>query len=256
MLGHPPIAASKWDDRLRVAPEWPKENAPLSAAVESDVVGYVAIEMEAGKWYQVGTPFVSLTDDAKQTLNSAFGTGFATGDMAHIYNPESGVYGSPYVYVSATEDGVEAGWYNRQTGQLADVELKPGQAVFVQKSASGNPLFLGRVSNSTLSKFGEECDAAYWAQVVCVYPKPLGVNEMKWEGLKSGDELHLYNPGEGDKEGAYSTPAIWVEAEGAYKSGWYDQTTGKFSETTVNVGQAMFINKASGGYGSCAPMIK
>ena len=33
-------------------------NAPLNAAVESDVVGYTTMTMEAGKWYQVGNPLV------------------------------------------------------------------------------------------------------------------------------------------------------------------------------------------------------
>ena len=60
--------------------------SPTSAAVESDVVGYTTITMEAGKWYQVGNPFVALEEGGVIELNDGFGTGFATGDQLYLYN--------------------------------------------------------------------------------------------------------------------------------------------------------------------------
>ena len=68
-------------------------NAPLTAAVESDIVGYTTIEMKADKWYQVAFPFVQLDDTETVSISEAFNSGFVDGDTLMILNPQTGLYG-------------------------------------------------------------------------------------------------------------------------------------------------------------------
>ena len=126
-------------------PATPLLNAPLFAAVESDVVGYTTIEMQADKWYQVGSPFIPLTDGAEQTLNNTFTTGFSTNDQVYVYDPEMGSYKGPYVW--GTANG-QTGWWNTTTSSLTTTVLTPGQAFFIHKQSLGVASVLPGVASS------------------------------------------------------------------------------------------------------------
>ena len=99
--------------------------------------------MQAGKWYQIGTPFVELEEGQTATLNTAFGQGFADNDLAYIYDSETNSYLGPYAWL--TYNG-QTGWWNTGLGVLCDTKLSPGQAVFIYKQSQGKSTLLPTVS--------------------------------------------------------------------------------------------------------------
>ena len=204
--------------------------------------------MQAGKWYQVGTPFVPLTDGAEQTINNTFTTGFSTGDQLYVYDSKTGNYKSPYMW--GTIEG-QTGWWDLSTGLLASETLSLGQAVFISKSAMSVPgelILPGRVSTTTATRFGNASTAS-WEQVICVYPGEQELNDLKWEGLQEGDEAYLYD----STTGNYKSPYMWGTIED--QTGWWDLSTGLLASETLSPGQAVFINKKSAGEATVLPNV-
>ena len=107
-------------------------NGRLNAQVESDIVGYTTIAMEAGKWYQVGSPFVALDDTAStQKINEVFTIGFSEGDSINILNTAAMEYVAYYWKTSAN------GWCTKRGTTPVDVKIPAGQALFVNKASAG-----------------------------------------------------------------------------------------------------------------------
>ena len=115
------------------------KNAPLTAAVESDIVGYTTIEMKADKWYQVAFPFVQLDDTETVSISEAFNSGFVDGDTLMILNPQTGLYENRAFWVSEANEG-QGAWCDKPVLAIAkpvDILLTPGQAVFILKVSAG-----------------------------------------------------------------------------------------------------------------------
>ena len=209
-------------------------------------MGYTTIEMQAGKWYQIGTPFVALEDGQTATLNTAFGQGFANGDLIYIYNPETNGYDGPYMWLSG--DG-QTGWRSTTNpSALCSVSLNPGQAVFIQKNTTGDIPIAGRVTETTPSVFGAK-ETSSWAQVACVYPETLALNEMKWTNLANGDLAYVYN----SETNGYDGPYMWLSGDG--QTGWRSTTNPSvLCSVSLKPGQAVFIQKNSVGEASLLPL--
>ena len=139
-------------------------NGRLNAQVESDIVGYTTVTMEAGKWYQVGSPFVALEEGTTLKLNDVFTTGFGAGDTLQLY---SSVNSS---YTTYRWNTYKNGWATNTSpvATLADVTLPVGQAVFINKKVDGDVILTGKVSAEEAVTFGNEAGSA-WDQFVCVY---------------------------------------------------------------------------------------
>ena len=243
-LSHPPSLATSIQLGKHCFPNLPPhKNAPLSAAVESDTVGYTTITMEAGKWYQIGNPFVELEDGAVPTINTVFNTGFSDGDMAYIYN--AGANGYSTVCQWGTLGGA-TGWLNLATITLDTTPLVAGQAVFIHKASAGEVILRGRVSEVTSLPFGSE-DGNSWARIVCVHPTERSLNEMKWSAMADGDQAYIYD----SATGAYKATRQWATIGG--KSGWYNLSTVTLDTEKLPIGQAIFIHKTSKGQGTCLP---
>ena len=218
-------------------------NAPLSAAVESDTVGYTTIEMQAGKWYQIGNPFVELEDGTDYSLNDAFSSGFQAGDRAYIYDPKTGTYLTTCVWA---EIGGTAGWYDLATDSLFETPLSAGTAIFFNKAHNGEVTLKGRVD-----PFVEvDVPGEAWSQVAFVYPVAQTLNEMHWEGLEDGDQAYVYD----SKTGSYSASFRWIDRTGLVK-GWYDIATDTLTEAKIPVAQAIFINKRSASNGKLSTAV-
>ena len=216
----------------------------MFAAVESDVVGYTQIEMQAGKWYQIGNPFVALEEGASETVNEVFNNGFSEGDKLYVYNPETQGYDSPLSWGTVSPGA----WGDENLWQVSNLIVPSGRAVFIQKVKDGIVTLKGRVSYNEISFFGSE-DAASWNQVVCVFPTAMTLNEMQWEGLKEGDEAYIFNP---ERQG-YNSPLTWSSAVTGAEPKWSDLNLWSVDSTKLVPGQAIFVNKKSVGEASCAP---
>ena len=197
--------------------------------------------MEAGKWYQVGSPFVPLEEGVTSVkLNDFLVEGFADGDTVNVYLPEEARY---EIYSWRNSGTDKAGWYSGRNPNLADVDISIGQAVFVHKDkTSGITHFSGKVSASEISTFGSE-EGNVWNQIVCVYPQTKKLNELLWSGLQDDDTLNIYLPDEARYE-IYS----WRNS-GTDRAGWYSGRNPNLADVDIPIGQAFFINKSSKGIG-------
>ena len=215
-------------------------NGRLNAQVESDIVGYTTITMEAGKWYQVGSPFVALEDGITPMLNDIFTTGFGAGDTLSVYNPATSSYAM--YYWNATRAKWTVG--SRPSAADANVEIPSGQAVFINKATAGNVILSGKVSTNEVTEFGADVGNS-WDQIVCVYPEAIKLNDLTWNGLSAGDTLSVYDP-----DTAIYATYYWNTTQAKWKVG--SRPSAAEADVLLPVGQAVFVNKASVGVGSCS----
>ena len=234
MKHHKKVPQARLSQGLRPQKPPPQKNAPLSAAVESDVVGYHEIEMKENTWYQIGTPFVALGNtDEVQTINTVFNSGFSDGDFAYIYSTSKSGYAAALKW--SEEKG---GWVNA-LNRLATNEIPTGTAVFIKKGVAGTITVQGRVSSTELSMIPGES----WAQVVCVYPTAKTINEMTWTGMAIGDEAYVYDV----NRQAYRSALIW-------KGNSWNNALNRPDTTELSIGQAIFVHKKSQGDGTLRPI--
>ena len=242
MQHHKKVPQGRLSQGLQPQKPPPQKNAPLSAAVESDTVGYTTIAMEAGKWYQIGTPFVALNGE-KETVGDVFHAGFTKGDMLYIYDSERGYYSS-FLTWGTVQEGA---WGDEATWTVSNPVLPAGKAVFIRKSANSTITLSGRVATDVKTLFGNEGKST-WSQGVLVYPADTGINDMQWEGLKEGDTLYVYDP----MTQLYKGPLTWTSAvEGTGTPKWCDEATWSVATEKIPVGQALFIQTT--GIVSCSP---
>ena len=125
-------------------PKWHRKNAPLSAAVESDVVGYQQTELPTLGFAIVSLPFNELTDDAAgfpiQQIQGELAQSDreSRADKLFVLDPDTKQY-TTYQY--KTTGWVKVG----EETPTTDVVL-PGQSVFFEKVAkTGNFTIAGKV---------------------------------------------------------------------------------------------------------------
>ena len=216
-------------------------NGRLNAQVESDIVGYTTITMEAGKWYQVGAPFVALEDNAKVSLKKTFNTGFSAGDTVYIFSEAAGTYADVRTWGTASTG--ETTWLNSR-GKPSDISLDAGAALFILKKTTEDVVLAGKVSANEVVQFGSATSGS-WAQIVLPYPEPTDLNAMTWTGLQEGDELHVYDP----DAGTYAITRYWSTGKTDTELKWRNSRKADV-ETIIPVGTAMFIRKVNAGVAS------
>ena len=193
--------------------------------------------MEAGKWYQVGSPFVALDDTAStQKINEVFTIGFSEGDSINILNTAAMEYVAYYWKTSAN------GWCTKRGTTPVDVTINVGQAVFIQKAVAGDVTLSGKVEVAQATQFGSTTGNA-WNQIVCVYPQDMNLNDMKWDGVADGDVINIL-----DNTGA--TPVYNGYYWKTSAKGWCTKRGTTPVDVKIPAGQALFVNKASAGIGS------
>ena len=194
--------------------------------------------MQAGKWYQIGNPFVELEDGQEVTINDVFSDGFGDGDSLYIYDSSKNGYVATFLWTTVND---VAGWYDLSTDSLATFKVAVGQGVFINKATDGNVTVKGRVSEvATVSILGNA-----WSQVVCVYPVAKTMNEMTWIGMEDGDSAYIYD----SSVGGYTSSYLYIKNRPGMTTGWYDLSTDSFATTKLPIGQSIFINKTSSGEG-------
>ena len=213
-------------------------STPLFAEVESDIVGYTAVEMQAGKWYQIGNPFVGLDGSAETRLNDVFVDGFQDGDSLVIYDAETSRYGRLLQWVSQANSGKGAWCASRINATPDETILAPGQAIFITKRAEGTLTFKGKVQ-AVKAEFGST-DINQWAQVAVISPVTRDVNEFTWTGMNAGDTMVVLD----SETGKYSRQYYWQpnrNGTGAWCTS--RMATAPLAKVTLTPGQAVFISK-------------
>ena len=211
-------------------------NAPLFAAVESDIVGYTTIEMQAGKWYLVGNPFAELTDATTVTINDLFNSGFSDGDTLSVLNPENATYA---VYYWSETIGKWTPFKGLDIA--ADVSLAPGEAVYIHKANAGEVCLKGKVVEQEVP-FGSDVGNR-WAQIVPMWPADRKLNEISWTGLNDGDTLSILNVDS-------TTYAVYYWNKNLGKWAVFPNLPVAADDVTLAPGQAVLVRKVSQGMGS------
>ena len=209
-------------------------NGRLNAAVESDIVGYTTISMEAGKWYILGNPFSALDGATTYRLNEAFGgQGFASGDVLYVLQ-ESGTFIPHYWNVSKN------GWSTHKVlWKENTTDFSASTAVYLHKASAGELTFSGKVSFDAVDVGAEAGNV--WSLTSFVCPEAKTLSQYSWTGFSANDLLYTM-----DKEGVF-TPHYWNTS----KNGWSThKVLWKEDSTVLNIGQAVYLFKKSAGVGT------
>lgn len=190
--------------------------------------------MEAGKWYILGNPFISLDGATTYKLNDAFaGSGFAAGDVLYTMD-DTGIFTSHYWNVT------NGGWSTHKVAWREDnTDYSASTAVYLHKLSDGSFTFFGKVASIEV-EVGDEAGEV-WSLTSVTYPESKKLGELTWTGFTSGDVLYTM-----DDTGLF-TPHYWNTANNGWsthKVAWREDTT------PLAVGQALYIRKRSAGKGT------
>ena len=179
---------------LTITP-FPHLNAPLSAAVESDTVGYTTIEITQD-FALLGVSFMGLTPQSETTMpiNEFLDGTFVEGDQIQVLNPET------QQYEIAAWNAELSLWCTSRRGSAtttpSPVVLTLGDAIWLKTSATTEkPIEItakGRVCTAALEyKLGNRYQLLSFPAF-----ESLAVNSPKltWTGLKHGDQLQVLGP--------------------------------------------------------------
>ena len=196
MQHHKKVPQGRLSQGLQPQKPPPQKNAPLSAAVESDVVGYTTVELTT-KFTLVGINFSSLDGTDAIPVNEAIIGDFANGDQLQIQNGTGG-----YTTLVWREDA----WYGLSSETPATVSLKRGTGIWVvvNNATHDTPVSVQlkgavNLSDSLTTNFGQS-----YLIAATGLPVDAAVNGalFSWEGLADGDQLQIQN-----SSGGYTTLA-------------------------------------------------
>ena len=211
----------------------------LDASVESDIVGYTTIQMDAGKWYLLGNPFTALDGSATFKINEVYrDANFGASDI--LYTLESSGKFTPH-YWNATNNG----WSKHRVFWQEDVtDYSSSTAIYLKKTSVGELTFAGKVSSMKVDVGTDEGNA--WSLTAMTYPKESLLNEFAWENFSNGDLLYTMN-----EDGDF-TPHYWNAAN----NGWSKHRVFWNEDTEkLKVGQAVYLFKRSVGVGAISKEI-
>ena len=205
-------------------------NAPLSAAVESDTVGYTTVEMEAGKWYLLGNPFVPLSKVDTFSVNEVFqGDGFGANDVLFTLSAE-GTF-QPHYWRNNK-------WCTDIFGTTpADTQYPITTAVYINKQVDGNVVFTGKVAAIEVEIGSQEGQT--WSLTSLTFPADKKLSDYTWTNFGENDVLYT------------------LAEDGTFKAHYWRNNkwcTDVFGiaedESPLQVGHALYINKQSAGFGT------
>lgn len=161
-------------------------NGRLSAAVESDVVGYTTVALPLG-YSLVGLPFDSLNGKTSLSIQDISIENSQVGDVIQYWEND--------LLQSATyriRNGV-SGWWKSFT-ELSTKTFSPGEGFWVRKNAEGNLTFSGKLVD--LDKVTTITEAGKFVLISPKLPKEYAVNDILFEGISTGDQIQYWD---GDK---------------------------------------------------------
>ena len=184
----------------------PHKNAPLFAAVESDIVGYTTITTNPG-FNMVGVVFDGLSEETA-TLKEILSGDIQDSDQIQIRDAKTGVY-TLYTY--------EAGsWYDENFALADDLELPPGSAFWFSAPTSRDITMKGRVLTGT---YTQDCPQGL-SMIGPGVPKKLALNgDIKWNNLSESDTIQV-------REGGNYLLFTYEDGK------WWDET---FQEATYEI---------------------
>ena len=209
MKHHRKVPRARLSQGLQPQKPPPQKNAPLSAAVESDVVGYTTITTNPGFNMQ-GVMFVGLSSSDSISFNELLEGDFKTGDTIQVLNSQGGYDG----YSFREGDGWIVG-----RGTSADTRpVKAGVGFWLSTPGrSVEVTFKGSVSKGDyLYKAHEGVQMITSAFPVSVPLVPTD-DSVVWNGFQDNDEIQWLNES-GGYDGSIYRNGKWTEGRGTPSS--------------------------------------
>ena len=202
---HKKVPHALLSQRLRPQKPPPQINAPLFAAVESDIVGYTTVTTNPGFNMQ-GVMFVGLSSADTISFNELLEGDFKTGDEIQVLNSQGGYDGYSF------REG--SGWI---VGRGASADTKPVAAgVGFWLSTPGRSVeitFKGAVAKGDyLYKAKEGVQMITSALPVSVPLVPTN-DSVVWSGFQDNDEIQWLNES-GGYDGSIYRNGMWTEGRG------------------------------------------
>ena len=218
MQHHKKVPQARLSQGLQPQKPPPQKNAPLSAAVESDVVGYTTITTTPG-FNMVGVVFDGLAGKTA-TLKEILSGNIQDFDQIQIRDGKSGIY-TLYTYESGS-------WYDESFVLSDNLELPPGSAFWFSAPSSRQITMKGVVLRGT---YTQPC-AKGLSMIGPGVPKKLALNGgIKWDNLAQYDTIQI-------RDG--NDYVLFTYEDGK----WWDET---FQETTyeIPVGASIWLTTSS-----------
>ena len=158
-------------------------NAPLSAAVESDVVGYTTITTNPG-FNMMGVVFNGL-DGQALPLNEIVSGNFSNNDQIQIYNKDSSSTYTTYIFYNGQ-------WVDRVEFKPATSPVSPGTAFWLNTPEHAVEVTLkGAIPTNEYTYTTKKGIQMLAANI----PAEINPNDdIVWgEGLEDGDQLQIRN---------------------------------------------------------------
>ena len=196
-------------------------NAPLTAAVESDIVGYTTPQINADTFTLLGVPFVTLAEEGEAiAVNDLVKGDFAAGDTIQFSNGSG--YSTLTYRTSSTLNGVAMGpaWCEGRS-TYSTKTFQAGEAFWLKSQASAT--FVGRVGENTPIAV----NAQEMKMIANPIPKDVAINEITFTGVSTGDTVQFYDAtgyvtltyraSSTDSTGTQKGPA-WCEGRSTYST--------------------------------------
>ena len=213
-------------------------NAPLFAAVESDVVGYASPELNLDGFTMVGVPFLALDstkEDASVAINDFLSGDFVAGDAVQYWD------GSKYQVLTfraaSNLNGEQMGpaWCEGRS-TYSTKRFTPGEAFWVKTSAP-SMMMAGRVGDRAIV----ETKANTLTMVANPRPQAIAINDIVCSAPKVGDSIQVY-------DGAKYTVLTYratSSLDGVQKGAAWCEGRSTYSTYVVPVGTAFWIKTAN-----------
>lgn len=235
MKHHKKVPQGRLSQGLQPPKPPPQKNAPLSAAVESDVVGYTTITPEAAGYAIVSFPFEYLngTEDGAYPIQQVTGNLAASmlvplADKLMVLEIDK----SYKEYYLSTDQG----WMDRSTNTPTTAVVTPGSAIFINS----------RLLDASVVASGKVCSEEQvtvpitqgYNLVSNPYPIETRIADIKGTGLSASalpplsDKIMVLNPQTKEYVTYYYTNAGWK------RDGVGDETT-----DVIPVGSGFYYQK-------------
>ena len=220
--------------------------------VSSNIVGYQKVEIQPGFNF-VAPQFTAMGDTAidLQSIRLDVADDDATGsENIQILDENGNPVAQYYWFAKDWFGGDKSGWFDGDTGTLAEVDLENGMSVLVEG-----------IDDSTLTIFGEvpETDAASTAVAGFNFvgnssPSAINIQDLQInvadEDATGSDNIQIL-----DENGNPIAQYYWFAKDwfGGEKSGWFDGDTGALADVELAPGQGVLFESADDGTVITAP---
>ena len=219
MQHHKKVPQARLSQGLQPQKPPPQKNAPLSAAVESDIVGYTQIELKEGL-NLVACSFEPLQASEGADIQDFLKGAFEYNDTVLFYGPSgyTTYYYTPALWGKDWEELGIAGWGDANE-QIVSRQMAAGDAFWLEVKTAKTITIAGKVRliDQTI-----QCQPGL-GLVAVAFPIDIDLSkDVEFSGFTKNDQLMVYADDGNYETYSYSTNLYDSEWNETGKPGWGD----------------------------------